>query len=525
MKILDLYEVRRNPDKNPKVSINQLIIDRVDSTTDKIAGVINLFASFTSVDKLGINPRSPYNTPLGIYAYPAEYVVDVVGSNKEMTELPFAGGAPFVNLFNAAGNIVNVATMSAAERDALYDKIYEYWQRKSGLSQDAATAQIDKIVDNASHNATFTDHPGGELWYVTMMVATDLLAPKYGQRPAILWNKLFREMGVDGVIDFDTYTGQGIGVIHTSEPSQAVFFSRAAVTGETRHQNKYSPSVRSRVRKQQGEKKHEQLVKTDKALSGMTNYSDILAYLRDNDDVAIRAIKDPAIKTRLLSDMPAAIRHLRKTTPEQQIAALKSNPNVLKYIQSPDQSAVAFLLVNHPEVDLPVESVVQAFTVDNKVSIGEQLQKALVQNEITNITRIPHPSRASVALAVELASKKYHKIRDQNIPEEIAVLAIKHGVPYNWRVTDYHRSLLDQMAAVQREIEKLHAEIQHIDDAAKDLSDVDEERAALMRKGFEIIKQGLNDKIEFHKTHIDRRLEPSLKRLDYLYKNSITGGQ
>ena len=73
MKISDtLSEARKNPGQNPKTSINAIIQKAYDETTDMVTPTTkNLFVSFTTVDKLGINPQSHYDTPLGIYSYPA----------------------------------------------------------------------------------------------------------------------------------------------------------------------------------------------------------------------------------------------------------------------------------------------------------------------------------------------------------------------------------------------------------------------------------------------------------------------
>jgi hypothetical protein len=50
-----------------------------------------------------------------------------------------------------------------------------------------------------------------------------------------MWNKLFRAIGIDGAYD------PGIGIIHTSERTQAVFFSSNSITNTKRYYNKYSP--------------------------------------------------------------------------------------------------------------------------------------------------------------------------------------------------------------------------------------------------------------------------------------------
>ena len=50
MKVYQITEARRNPEQNPKVSINQEIDDYVAEENEPA------YVSFTTVDKLGINP-------------------------------------------------------------------------------------------------------------------------------------------------------------------------------------------------------------------------------------------------------------------------------------------------------------------------------------------------------------------------------------------------------------------------------------------------------------------------------------
>lgn len=59
-----------------------------------------------------------------------------------------------------------------------------------------------------------SDMPGGRFWHVTMRVS-QLLGWK---KAVVTWNKMMREMGIDGCVD------NGSGIIHGSEQNQAVFF-------------------------------------------------------------------------------------------------------------------------------------------------------------------------------------------------------------------------------------------------------------------------------------------------------------
>lgn len=70
--------------------------------------------SMTALNKLGVNPKSQYNTPLGIYCYPltAKYKEHLLKGT-----LPFAGNQPYVQLFKIKSDarILNINTYSESE--------------------------------------------------------------------------------------------------------------------------------------------------------------------------------------------------------------------------------------------------------------------------------------------------------------------------------------------------------------------------------------------------------------------------
>ena len=76
----------------------------------------NLFVSFTTVDKLGINPQSHYDTPLGIYSYPAEFIVDNIGDYTSMKDWKKGEKLMFMNWLQ----------MFAAQRGTILESKGEY---------------------------------------------------------------------------------------------------------------------------------------------------------------------------------------------------------------------------------------------------------------------------------------------------------------------------------------------------------------------------------------------------------------
>ena len=248
MKTSEIIEARKNPELNPKVSVNQYI-DQAMSSAGKVPGtdITNLFVSFTQLPKLGINPGSKYNTPLGIYAYPADYVVESTRGRYSMANLPFAGKQPYANIFQGRGNIVHLNTMTLQDEYRYNDKLRAYAKRLPEVDftkhyappgkdwPDLVGRTINASVDYAKDRMS----PGGRLWYTTWKLS-GYIATYLKKHAPLAWNEIFRQvLGIDGCID----TGKGI--IHPSEPVQAVFFSLGGTKLISTVQNKYSPQQMS----------------------------------------------------------------------------------------------------------------------------------------------------------------------------------------------------------------------------------------------------------------------------------------
>ena len=170
---------------------------------------------FTSIEKLGINPQSGYNTPLGIYAYPAEYVWGSV-EDEDMADLPFAGNRSFANIFNGSGNIVDLNNMTNQEVLKYFELMKKFYLKNTDEDWKVSVDRIEDIINQSSTMSYHSDMPGGRFWHVTMRVS-QLLGWK---KAVVTWNKMMREMGIEGCVD------NGSGIIHSSEQNQAVFFLR-----------------------------------------------------------------------------------------------------------------------------------------------------------------------------------------------------------------------------------------------------------------------------------------------------------
>jgi hypothetical protein len=240
-----LEEARRNPDQNPKISGRQWLLELHKSKKKLKSGIVNHFVSFTSLDKLGINPNSTYATPIGIYSYPAQYVIEKTFGSEDMDTLPFAGNQPYLNSFSIKGNIVDLNNMTNVEATAYYNKIIDFIKKNSTTEADWKIL-VDKIethINESSSKAKFGNIVGGRFWYVTMKAVWELLfySKKFNRtKDSVVWNTLFRGIGIDAAFDM------GTGIIHTAERTQCVVFNPRAIREVKRWDNKWSQADKAK---------------------------------------------------------------------------------------------------------------------------------------------------------------------------------------------------------------------------------------------------------------------------------------
>lgn len=229
MRWKELTEKRRNPEVNVKLST----LDELE----KYRGRDDVFVSFVSDvgiisttnshhyddnlnsgvrskgelanisgHKIGINPRSEYSTPNGIYCYPISHILTIFKDRLE----EFATDRPFAYVIQASGNLL--ISSEYTEDNLASDKV-----KLSGLisEEDMERAESNALVDT----------PAGKLWGITRQIS--LVQGKNNTNPhrsnphANKWNKIFRDLGYSGFYDVD-----GEKIIHQNEPVQCVFFTR-----------------------------------------------------------------------------------------------------------------------------------------------------------------------------------------------------------------------------------------------------------------------------------------------------------
>lgn len=158
--------------------------------------------------KIGLNPLSEYDTPIGVYFYPIKAFWNKIENNR----IPFAGSNPHLYIVKANNYekllIGSKYTEEDFERDleelkSIYPKI-----------------DFDDIYDKIDHS--YRTYPAQKFWSLTRGLS--MLFSDNGRiksKQPVIWTQILRRF-YDGVVD-----DAGWGFIHTNEPTQAVIWTKA----------------------------------------------------------------------------------------------------------------------------------------------------------------------------------------------------------------------------------------------------------------------------------------------------------
>jgi hypothetical protein len=221
--LLDLLEAQRYPTKTGYERLK------------KYADEPDVFVSYRSINKLGINPNNAFNTPYGIFCYNLKTVFN--NMKGDSSNVPFAGGHPYIYVFRIKNQfkykfINNIYEYSSADYDHDIEKLKEYFVKNHDAeSRRDWNSLFEKMTQDAAQSAR-VKNPFGIMWNIGRILSDHLHAyyinrpidTGYGKEKSSalsVWNVLLRKvLGYCGVQD------KGQGIIHPSEPAQAVFFSK-----------------------------------------------------------------------------------------------------------------------------------------------------------------------------------------------------------------------------------------------------------------------------------------------------------
>lgn len=164
------------------------------------------FIHLSDYNKFGIYPGSEYNTPLGIYTYPLN---SRIFRQIENSTLPFALEREYIHICKPkeSAKILNLESMT-------HGQFRMYGEALTKLYPETETFYNIKTGQN-NLLTSIQGKYGKMFWRLTYHLA------RYS---SFVWNKIFRQLGIDGV-----YDSEGDGIIHENEPEQAVFFHKLAV--------------------------------------------------------------------------------------------------------------------------------------------------------------------------------------------------------------------------------------------------------------------------------------------------------
>jgi hypothetical protein len=412
---------RKNPTLNPKISVNQAVLDHYrEAPFIRGTKIKNSFCSFTSLDKLGLNPQSVYGTPIGIYAYPTKYVLGEARLTKKMTALPFAGDAPFVNIFSVKGHIVDLVSVTKKQADDyVEDLIFAY--------RDYEEQIRNWYEEAATHADIKTD--AGYFWHVTYKLK-EHISQDTTKSASVVWNKIFRAIDIQGVVDF------GDSIIHAAEPTQAVFFETKYIFNLRRFDNKHS-NESVEMSKETGtftiDKKNEFSKRPTKEI----------VKLLDQDPTLLRFIKNPTKEMQIecLKKDGTVIQYIRNPSEELQKVAVENNPEALFLIANPtDYVKIAvieskpgfFSRINKSSNLVKLKAVeVGGYNIQHIQNPTKEMQMAAVRSEPSVIGLIINPSEE---VQIEAVKSDFSVIQEIKNPSEAVQMAVieqnAHGLSF-----------------------------------------------------------------------------------------------
>lgn len=204
-----LSERRSNPDlNNDRRSLVDKILEYKDHPDRENIGI-----SFTSVPKFGINPQSDFNTPIGIYAYPINYVISLINPVKKVFSVPFAGDRSYYFIFkvNTPSKLLNIQKATKNDFNIVLKILENYNKNNPSNIFDINTALIKVKRFFGSKKSKLY---GALIFGLTRFFSMHL-NEKLNQPLTRTWGfALDKIFGYTGVID------NGDGVIHSEEPTQ-----------------------------------------------------------------------------------------------------------------------------------------------------------------------------------------------------------------------------------------------------------------------------------------------------------------
>jgi len=192
----------------PQDKINPSIFSKLKKYKDDPS----YFVTFTTLEKVGINPKNAFSTPTGVYAYSLKDLWKEWEAGDDF----FGKDRPYVNLLRLKTNsVLDIQNYSLSNKDL--DIL------RSRYKGDIAFENLLTMFREDQDSIYHSKNDGDILWKLSEAVAMRQSLEDGGNEKSftIKWNKLLRDMGYKAVIDRQS-------TIHLLQSSQAVFLTPAS---------------------------------------------------------------------------------------------------------------------------------------------------------------------------------------------------------------------------------------------------------------------------------------------------------
>jgi len=332
--------------------------------------------TMTEIPKVGVNPSSDYDTPIGIYFYPAEYYLKKVVRGR----LPFQHNAPYIQILKfTTDQILYVGEITAADYERDVKKIQSL-NLLSGLSPRDQQV-IERLHQESARNAG-VKKPGGQLWYVTWKLS-DLLEKKYHKASHTIWNWLLRQLGYKLVID------RGSKIVHPSEPTQGLILDSVGSyqwVKTIQNKNKEDVAFRQEFKKNFGQLDYQQKAKIVTSLGPNERVHYFAKYPQ-----LIHFIKDPKLIDKLVGNAVTVevIKYIKNPSEKLQKLAVRTDPEAIKWIKNPSEELKKFAVQSNGHV------------IQHIPNPSEELQLIAVKSDGRALQHLANPSKAVQLAAVQ----------------------------------------------------------------------------------------------------------------------------
>lgn len=192
------------------------------------------FISYTNLEKIGINPQTTWNTPIGIYCYPLKEAFTEYNLGTNSTSVPFGGQRPHIWVLRSESNLNMLDFSEYTESDLNTDlkKLKNYIEKVDSTndleyySTDnrdfmRVNDDIEKFFDETK-SKSYVKTPAGYIWNITRVISTSIATHFRPRRKrTVIWTSILNKvLGYSGFID------KGHGIVDEYEPIQAAFFRK-----------------------------------------------------------------------------------------------------------------------------------------------------------------------------------------------------------------------------------------------------------------------------------------------------------